>query len=86
MDALSLQPLVWGGSGRGQKLAGKRSGAHGGSGAQIGDAVSARGMATARLLLSDGTGPLYNRNCPADLSAALREVTARLDPGVSPTG
>ena len=48
--------------------------------------ASARGVAAARLLLSDGTGPLYNRNCPVDLSAAVWEVTARLDPGVSPTG
>jgi hypothetical protein len=48
--------------------------------------VSARGVAMARLLLSDGTGPLYNRKSPVDLSAALREVTARLDPGVFPAG
>jgi hypothetical protein len=40
--------------------------------------VSARGVAMAGLLLSDGTGPLYNRNCPVDLPAALREVTTHL--------
>jgi hypothetical protein len=40
--------------------------------------VSARGIAMAGLLLSDGTGPLYNRSCPVDLPAALREVTAYL--------
>ena len=37
--------------------------------------VSARGVAMAGLLLSDGTGPLYNRNSMVDLPAALREVT-----------
>ena len=40
--------------------------------------VSARGVAMAGLLLSDGTGPLYNRNCAMDLPAALREVTTHL--------
>ena len=42
--------------------------------------VSARGVAMAGLLLSDGTGPLYNRNCPVSLTAALRDVTIHLDP------
>jgi hypothetical protein len=45
--------------------------------------VSARGVAMAGLLLSDGTGPLYNRNCPVRLTAALREVTIHLDPRMS---
>jgi len=48
--------------------------------------VSARGVAMARLLLSDGTGPLYNRRSPVDLSTALWAMTARLDPGVFPAG
>jgi hypothetical protein len=42
--------------------------------------VSARGVAMASRLLSDGAGPLYNRRNPADLVAAIREVTAHLDP------
>lgn len=45
--------------------------------------VSARGVAMASRLLSDGTGPLYNRNCPLHLSTALQEVTAQLDPRLS---
>jgi hypothetical protein len=40
--------------------------------------VSARGVAMAGLLLSDGAGPLYNRNSMVDLPAALREVTTHL--------
>jgi hypothetical protein len=42
--------------------------------------VPARGVAMASRLLSDGTGPLYNRNGAASLSLALRSVTAQLDP------
>jgi hypothetical protein len=42
--------------------------------------VPARGVAMAIRLLSDGTGPLYNRNSGTDLLSALREVTAQLDP------
>jgi hypothetical protein len=45
--------------------------------------VSARGVAMAGLLLGDGTGPLYNRNCPVNLTASLREVTTHLDPRAS---
>lgn len=41
--------------------------------------VSARGVAMAGLLLSDGTGPVYNRNSPVNLPAALREVTTHLE-------
>ena len=48
--------------------------------------VPARGVAMASRLLSDGTGPLYNRNSPVSLSAALRSVTAQLDPGTLPPG
>jgi hypothetical protein len=42
--------------------------------------VPARGVATASCLLTDGTGPLYNPNCPVELSATLREATAQLNP------
>ena len=44
--------------------------------------VSARAVAMASRLLSDGTGPLYNRSCAVPLSTALREVTAQLDPSL----
>jgi hypothetical protein len=37
----------------------------------------------AGLLLSDGTGPLYNRNCPVNLPAALRVVTTHLETTLS---
>jgi hypothetical protein len=43
----------------------------------------ARGLARASWLLSDGTGPLYRRCPPVELSAALRETTAQLDPSLS---
>jgi hypothetical protein len=45
--------------------------------------VSARGVAMASRLLSDGAGPLYNRRSPIDLVAAVRDVTAQLDPWAS---
>jgi hypothetical protein len=48
--------------------------------------VPARGVALASRLLGDGTGPLYNRNCPLPLSDALRAVTAELCPGRAYTG
>jgi hypothetical protein len=48
--------------------------------------VPARGVAMARLLLSDGAGPLYNRHCAADLHEILREVTAQLGPTPSLIG
>ena len=41
---------------------------------------TARGVAMARSLLSDGAGPIYNRACPLDLGSAIAEVIARLDP------
>jgi hypothetical protein len=47
--------------------------------------VSARGVAMASRLLSDGTGPLYNRSCTVRLSTALAEVTAELDPAFTPS-
>jgi hypothetical protein len=43
----------------------------------------ARGVAMASLLLTDGTGPLYNHDSAVDLHAALREVTVQLDPATS---
>ncbi|MGP0031826.1 MAG: hypothetical protein ACLPVF_15130 [Acidimicrobiales bacterium] len=48
--------------------------------------ASARGVAMASVLLSDGTGLLYNHHCAADLRHALAEVTAQLDPEGSLTG
>jgi hypothetical protein len=38
-----------------------------------------RGIASLSSLLSDGAGPLYNRQCSKDLHAALLEATALLD-------
>jgi hypothetical protein len=45
--------------------------------------VSARGVAMTSLLLSDGAGPLYNRQSPVDLLTAVRQATAQLDPWAS---
>ena len=42
--------------------------------------VPAQGVALASQLLSDGTGPLYNRSSATDLSAALSRATELLDP------
>ena len=39
----------------------------------------ARGVAAARVLLTDGTGPLYRPQSPEHLSAALRAATHYLD-------
>jgi len=39
---------------------------------------SAAGVAMASLLLRDGTGPLYNRHCPTDLTAAILNATAHI--------
>jgi hypothetical protein len=41
---------------------------------------SARGVATASWLLSDGTGPLYQCRHPDALRAVLRQALAQLDP------
>ena len=51
MDPLALKPLMGGGSGRGEKLAGEGPGAHGGSGGQIGD-----GEGLVQVLLHPGDG------------------------------
>ncbi len=44
--------------------------------------VRAAGVAAARVLLTDATGPLYNRRNGTALTAQLREITAQLDPGL----
>ncbi len=45
--------------------------------------VPARGVAVAKHLLTDGTGPLYNKSSPVDLVDAVREVVELLDPATS---
>lgn len=45
--------------------------------------VPARGPAMVSCLLSDGTGPLYDRRCSTGLGIALREATEQLDPSGS---
>ncbi len=40
----------------------------------------ARGVAMVTLLLTDGSGPLYNAHSDEDLGAALRRAAAQLDP------
>jgi hypothetical protein len=42
--------------------------------------ASARGVALATLLLTDGTGPVYQRSSPVDLPAALHAAVRHLDP------
>ncbi len=44
--------------------------------------TSARGTAMVSWLLTDGTGPLYNRRCSAELGTALTRAIAQLDPSV----
>ena len=46
-------------------------------------ATPARGTAIVSRLLSDGSGPLYNRHHRADLAIAVAEAVAGLDPSVS---
>jgi hypothetical protein len=41
---------------------------------------TSRGVAMASSLLCDGSGPIYNSACAADLGSTVREVIARLDP------
>lgn len=48
--------------------------------------VSARGVAMARVLLTDGKGPLYLSGAPASLDDPLREAIAWLDPALPLTG
>jgi hypothetical protein len=42
--------------------------------------VAANGVAAARALLTDATGPVYNRRDPTALDTRLREISAMLDP------
>jgi hypothetical protein len=44
--------------------------------------VMAAGVAGARVLLTDATGPLYNRRDRTALPARLRQIIAQLDPAV----
>jgi hypothetical protein len=44
--------------------------------------VPARGVAMARLLLSDATGPVYSRRATADLTAEIEAAAAQLDPAL----
>lgn len=45
--------------------------------------VPARGVALASNLLTDGAGPLYNRNSPVDLRAAVQAAIQHLDPSTA---
>jgi hypothetical protein len=44
--------------------------------------VRAAGVAAAHVLLTDATGPLYNRRNGTALTAQLRDLSAQLDPGL----
>jgi hypothetical protein len=44
--------------------------------------VPARGVAMASSLLTDSTGPVYNRHSPVTLAAALDAAIAQLDPAL----
>ena len=44
--------------------------------------VPARGVAMARLLLTDATGPVYSRRSRADLTAEIEAAAAQLDPAL----
>jgi hypothetical protein len=46
--------------------------------------VPATAVAAARLLLSDGAGPLYNGLSPVDLAGVVGYVTDQLDPSAVP--
>ena len=45
--------------------------------------VPARGVAIASALLTDGSGPVYNRNSRVDLRAAVQEAIHHLDPSTA---
>src|SRR5215472_6730188 len=45
--------------------------------------VPARGVALASTLLTDGTGPLYNRRSPVNLRVAVRDAIEHLDPATA---
>jgi hypothetical protein len=42
--------------------------------------VAVRGVAMVSVLLSDGSGPVYNPDSPHDLGTVLREIISYLDP------
>jgi len=44
--------------------------------------VPARGVAMAHVLLTDATGPVYNRRSPVTLAAALDAAITQLDPAL----
>ena len=44
--------------------------------------IPAAGVAAAQVLLTDATGPLYNRRDGGSLTARLRWIGAELDPGL----
>lgn len=44
--------------------------------------VSARGVAAANVLLTDGTGPVYSRYARVPLTAALESAITHLDPAI----
>jgi hypothetical protein len=44
--------------------------------------VPAAGVAAAQVLLTDATGPVYNRRNPASLAGQLRQISAQLDPAL----
>ena len=44
--------------------------------------VTARGVATAKTLLTDGTGPVYSRHSRVTLAAALDSAITQLDPAL----
>jgi hypothetical protein len=46
--------------------------------------LPAGGIASARQLLTDGTGPLYSSVSTTSLSDAVAEIVARLDPAIPP--
>jgi hypothetical protein len=48
------------------------------------DPVAARGVAQVRVLLTDGTGPLYRRGATEDLRAAVTRALASLQPDPDP--
>ncbi|HEX3825267.1 MAG TPA: hypothetical protein VHV79_12450 [Mycobacteriales bacterium] len=45
--------------------------------------TAVRGVAMVRLLVSDGAGPLFNRSCPVDLRALVRQAAAALEPSIA---
>jgi hypothetical protein len=46
---------------------------------------AARGVAMARLILSDARGPLFDHRCATDLATALRQAVHLMDPAAATT-